>query len=132
MRKKDKKLSGLVVVIIIAFALVSGYYVFTGWQFASTSQKNAEESAQRTGGTSNISMDIEFNEGSTVYRCSSYYIEKQQFSVVDFGNTVYDLKGNYLANCGGFKSYSSQEERQADAVRCAQYPLTDRCTLVQE
>ena len=72
-----------------------------------------------------------FSEGSsTFYKCDSYYIEEPSPLVADVGTKIYDLDGQVILSCGGYKLYTSEEAREAEVQQCALYPLTDECVSV--
>lgn len=130
---KDKKaFAGLIVILVVLAGAYAGYFALVEYQPKEEVKEETASSASKPyiKAKNTPIADISFNETSTVYRCSSYYVEKQTFSVADLGNTIYDLKGNYITSCSGFKSYSSGIERDAAEKKCEQYPLTNSCILI--
>lgn len=130
---KDKKaFAWLIVILVVLAGAYAGHFALVEYQPKEEVKEETTSSGSKsyTKAKDTPIADVSFNETSTVYRCSSYYVEKQIFSVVDLGNTIYDLEGNYITSCGGFKSYSSGIERDAAEKRCEQYLLTNSCTLI--
>ena len=125
--KEKKVFASLVVLLVVLVGVYAGYFAVVEYQ---PKEEVKEDTTSTIKAKDTTIYDVSFNETSTVYRCSSYYVEKQTHSVMDLGNTIYDLKGNYVTSCGGFRTYVNGDEKIAAEKRCAQYPLKNSCTLI--
>ena len=147
-----------IVFIILAVAIliaVSGYFLSTGKQSKDTTQStptsstlNDREDTSQTdvtlepGNKKDDTLDdttetqpdgttVSLEKSPTIYKCASYYIETPPPFLVDADTKVYNLEGNIIVSCGGYKVYISEEARNAEVQECALYPLTNECVVVE-